>query len=329
MPHVRRFFSWLRVRLFSQSAAWSVTVLLLAGFVVLLLGGYVLGWNWTGFGATTTAPPAPLEPEYQPARTLWDWLDLLIVPVVLAVAAYLFNRAERRNEQAIAHDRFSENTLQTYLTQMSELLLDKDMALTDGSLEARTVARMRTLTALRQLDASRKAVVLTFLWDARLIRRSLERAAPPLIDLRGADLRHSALRGTNLRSASLRRVELSRADLRDANVSEADLSDANLRGADLRGTDLSSADLSGADLRGADLRSADLHGTRLKFADLRDADLRGARVNEKTDFWDCTWEGAKLGKGVAAHLKKARGAGSSPDRSARKIEGKGKDNELE
>jgi uncharacterized protein YjbI with pentapeptide repeats len=329
MPPVRRFFSWLRVRLLSQSTAWTATALLLVGFVVLLLGGYLFGWNWTGFGATTTAPPAPLEPEYRPARTLWDWLELLIVPVVLAVAAYLFNRAERRNEQAIAHDRFSENTLQTYLTQMSDLLLDKDMALTDGSLEARTVARMRTLTALRQLDAPRKAVVLTFLWDARLIRRSLERAEPPLIDLRGADLRSSGLRGTNLRSASLRRVELNGADLRDANLSEADLSDADLRGADLRGTDLSSADLSGADLRGADLRGANLHGTRLKFADLRDADLRGALVNEKTDFWDCTWDGAKLDKVVAAHLKNARGAGRSPDQSARKTEGKGKDNELE
>src|SRR3712207_6525243 len=43
------------------------------------------GVPWTGFGT----------------RTLWDWLQLLIIPVVLAVGAYLFNRAERRNELRI------------------------------------------------------------------------------------------------------------------------------------------------------------------------------------------------------------------------------------
>jgi hypothetical protein len=332
MPGLRRFIFQRRLRRFAQVVAWVALVAFLIWFGVALLGGYLLGWNWTGFGATTTNPPASLEPEYRPARTLWDWLELLIVPVVLAVGAYLFNRAERRNEQAIAHDRFSENTLQTYLTQMSELLLDKDMALTEGSLEernvARTVARMRTLTALRQLDPSRKAVVLNFLWDAGLIRRYREYDSPPLVDLRGADLRRSALRTANLRSASLRRVDLSDADLRSAELSGADLSDADLSEADLRSTGLSDADLSGADLRGANLRGADLRGTRLKFADLRDADLRTARVNDKTDFWDCTWDGAKLDKGVAAYLKNARGADNPPDRPAPKSEGKGKDHDM-
>jgi hypothetical protein len=314
MPGIRRFIFQRRLRRFAQVVAWVALVALLIWFGVSLLGGYLLGWNWTGFGATVITPPAPLEPEYRPARTLWDWLELLIVPVVLAVGAYLFNRAERRNEQAIAHDRFSENTLQTYLTQMSELLLDKDMMLTEGSPEVRTVARMRTLTALRQLDAPRKAVVLTFLWDARLIRRSLERAAPPLIDLRGADLRNSGLRGMNLRSASLRRVDLSRSDLSEADLSEADLSDADMDGVDLRGADLRGADLSGTDLSGADLRGADLRGTRLKFADLRNADLRAVVVNAETDFWDCTWEGARFGKAVAEHLTDGREISRAPDR---------------
>ncbi|HEY2869771.1 MAG TPA: hypothetical protein VGJ11_09675 [Gaiellales bacterium] len=39
-------------------------------FVVLVAGGYELGWTWTGFDG----------------RTLWDWLELLVLPV--AVTAF-------------------------------------------------------------------------------------------------------------------------------------------------------------------------------------------------------------------------------------------------
>jgi uncharacterized protein YjbI with pentapeptide repeats len=223
---------------------------------------------------------------------LWDWLELLIVPIVLAAVAFLFNRAERRNEQAIAHDRFSENALQTYLTQMSGLLLEQNLALAgenDAEREARevarTVARMRTLTALRQLDPARKAVVLGFLWDARLIRRHLERAEPPVIDLRGADLRDARLRSAQLRGASLRGADLSGADMRNASLRGADLSTANLRG--------------------ANLYRADLSGTRLKFADLSGADLRAVTVTDETDLWRCTLRGAKLDKATAGHLDDA------------------------
>jgi ABC-type glycerol-3-phosphate transport system permease component len=36
--------------------------------VVLALGGYLRGWDWTGFKG----------------NTLWDWLHLLVLPVTLA-----------------------------------------------------------------------------------------------------------------------------------------------------------------------------------------------------------------------------------------------------
>ncbi|HEY5202468.1 MAG TPA: hypothetical protein VIJ31_16330 [Acidothermaceae bacterium] len=37
-------------------------------FIVLVIGGYTLGWTWTGF----------------PGNTFWDWLELLALPVVVA-----------------------------------------------------------------------------------------------------------------------------------------------------------------------------------------------------------------------------------------------------
>ena len=39
-----------------------------AGFIVVVIGGYTLGWTWTGF----------------PGNTFWNWLELLALPVVVA-----------------------------------------------------------------------------------------------------------------------------------------------------------------------------------------------------------------------------------------------------
>ncbi len=55
--------------------------------------------------------------------SLWDWLKLLIVPVVLAIGGYLFTRSENRATQAAAERRAQDEALQAYLDQMSNMLL--------------------------------------------------------------------------------------------------------------------------------------------------------------------------------------------------------------
>src|SRR5215213_4283695 len=57
--------------------------------VITAVCGYVFGWEWTGLA----------KPKQ---RTFWDWLELLIVPVVLALGGYLFTRSENRRAQKIA-----------------------------------------------------------------------------------------------------------------------------------------------------------------------------------------------------------------------------------
>jgi len=48
---------------------------------VLMIGGYGLGWSWTGFQG----------------NTLWDWLHLLVVPLTLPFVAHeLVERQKRR-----------------------------------------------------------------------------------------------------------------------------------------------------------------------------------------------------------------------------------------
>ena len=60
---------------------WGGLIFLGLGALIVLVGGYLFHWGWTGFD-----------------KTLWDWMQLLIVPAALAVASFLFTRAEHRRD---------------------------------------------------------------------------------------------------------------------------------------------------------------------------------------------------------------------------------------
>lgn len=243
--------------------------------------GYRYGGDWVGF-----AQNSGLVPKDDRIKTVWDWLGLLIVPIVLALAAFFFNRQERQNELKIAEDRNQETALQNYLDKISELILEKGLVeakvildkrksnlqpggqiiegmlgLSDAQWAVRDMAQIRTITTLRQLNSSRRNIVLGFLRDADLEGILLERAS---LDL--ADLRKSHLYGFNLSMANM-----SQALLSDAILIGANLSGANLIGADLRGANLDGADLRGINLSMANLSWANLSGTNLSWADLSEA----------------------------------------------------------
>src|SRR5260221_9571038 len=86
----------------------TIGVLGLVGLVGLIFAGYWCNWGWTSFNEHI----GPRVPQYQPTKALWDWRQLLIIPLVLAVAALLFKRATTRTEQRIARDKQREDLLQ-------------------------------------------------------------------------------------------------------------------------------------------------------------------------------------------------------------------------
>jgi uncharacterized protein YjbI with pentapeptide repeats len=237
-------------------------------------------------------------------KTVWDFLQLLIVPLMLVAIGLVFSlqqdaRQQRVEDQradaerVLADQRAQDEALQAYLDQMSGLLLEKDLRTSEVNSEVRTLAQVRTLTVLGRLDPSRKTAVMQFLVDADLVQSIDER--DPIISLNGADLSGANVSDANLRNADLNGADLSDSDLSDsdlsfadsanADLSFADLSDANLRGAslsdvELRGAILRHANLSDADLSDAFLRGADLSNAFLRGADLSDSDLRGTDLSD-------------------------------------------------
>ena len=187
---------------------WTGKYLLISVAAIVIISALVLwGYSatWTGFGDFTKP-----DGELVRGKTLWDWMQLFIIPIFLSIGLFLLNRSERNSEREIATDRQHEMALQSYLDRMADLLL-KEKLLTTESEEVHKVARIRTLTALRGLDGRRKGLILRFLYEADLIYNE-----KTVIDLAGADLQDTELQGVNLQNANLCFANLRGTNLQDA-----------------------------------------------------------------------------------------------------------------
>jgi hypothetical protein len=218
--------------------AWAAA-LTLAVLGVLAILGYSLNWEWTGLVGI---------PEHSETRLGWDWLELLIVPAVLALGAYLFSRADRKSDREIAANRTQEELLQTYFDRMADLLLKEGLRTSETEWDApvKDVARARTLAVLRQLDGERKGTLLRFLYEARLIGRYVTHDINEEVDWDYApeDVRLNTV-------VRLVDADFTGANLQHMHLEVADLIRINFSGANFKGTRLRMADLMGANLTGA------------------------------------------------------------------------------
>src|SRR2546421_2473295 len=81
---------------------------IMAVLIIFALVVWRFGWDWTGFNGgysqiTTTntnhgTTTATLKP---PGKNLWDLLQLLIVPIVLAGGGFWLNQIQKDREQRI------------------------------------------------------------------------------------------------------------------------------------------------------------------------------------------------------------------------------------
>jgi len=245
-------------------------------------------------------------------KTVWDWLQLLVVPLMLVLITVVFTSQqdarqqdfeERRveveqklenqraeAERKLAEQRAQDEALQAYLDQMGNLLLERDLRDSEEDSEVQTLARARTATAIQRLDSDRNISVIGFLYEAGLIQTSDQVRL-----LTGADLQGAHLQGIDLIDADLSGTNLSGADLSDTFLTRAGLHNADLPRVDLSGAVLFKADLHYSYLRNADLGSrvapgsvfqgrtnlsrAILKGAILDGADLRNAKMQGTDLN--------------------------------------------------
>jgi uncharacterized protein YjbI with pentapeptide repeats len=274
--------------------------------------------TWLGFRGyykvteeyTPDEQPTKTTREYQPGKTLWDALTLLLLPFILTGGVIYFGMRQSQdnlnltqnqfhvaatqyvNDKSIAATRYAndqqlalESTFQTYLDRMTDLITNphvhESSPLGD---DIRSMATARTLTILPDLSVPRKTTVMKFLHDAGLINRPKSpNIKDPIVNLNGADFSGVDLSGFVLGGANLPIVNLNSAILSGADLSGAYLPKANLRGANLHQAILCSTQFIGrpdetTNLSGAILSDAHLSGANLIGADLSNADLSGANL---------------------------------------------------
>jgi hypothetical protein len=235
------------------------------------------------------------------------------VPVVLLLAGTFVSQAVNAASERQAAEQAQENRLKDYLSQMTTLVLDRNLlgqrATTTAEMAmVREVARAQTVTALHGMDGPRKRFVVTFLYEQGLINGLDPLVSLATADLGAADLDGAELFGANLENARLTAAAFSRTRLTFARLNEADLQRADLRGAllvdaklnkaDLRLARLDDAQLANASLFDADLRSASLQDARLTGTNLISADLRGADLS-RVDLTGANLTDALLNPDVA------------------------------
>lgn len=219
-------------------------------------------WRWTGLGE----------------KKLWDFLQLLIVPVVLWGLSSWFNHKETIRKQEEAKETNQQEALISYIDNLPTLLKDTK---TEEYI-VRGLAQAKTSTTLQLLkdDPNRREVLLDFLRVSGLLGTFQDSQKQKAIE--------SILEGINLKNRVLQGADLHRANLKDADLRNTDLVEANLNNANLSGAKLGEADLRGATLRRANLRKASLIGANLKGADLEganliDANFDHAKIGENVD----------------------------------------------
>lgn len=222
-------------------------------------------------------------------QTLWDWMGLLIVPLLIPLSLFILNRGLRESERRITIFNAQRDRLQAYFDRITDLMLQHDLD-SNPKPVVKSIARTLTLSVTPGLNDVQKGQILVFLHETELILQ------PAVISLRKADFNDALLpRKVDLRRIFLREAELNRAqfekailylaDLRESllissNFNEAIMVQARLRDAILENAQMQKAVLKDIDFRGAVLRGVTFDESDLTDADFRRSDLRGASFTQ-------------------------------------------------
>jgi uncharacterized protein YjbI with pentapeptide repeats len=303
-PETRKILVQVVLRRPLYIVKWLLIITGIIALPIILVKVIIWGYSLplTGFNGQKI-------PQYEPMKTLWDWLQLLIIPAVIAIGVTIFNHLFDKRSRDIASDQQQEAAMQDYLKEMSNLLTSDNLGKSESGTRRKDIARTRTLIVLHGLDPLRKARVLRFLYETGLIIENdklfVDLSSANFSNLRiyetklnskflqktgtRISLRNANLQETIFRDASLEQVDLSDACLEKAYMSNVDLkltwlcnkarmNDARLNGANLYRACLREAQMERVLLRGAYLREAHLEGANLQGADLQAANLQKAHL---------------------------------------------------
>lgn len=242
-------------------------------------------------------------------KSFWDWLQLLIIPLMLALGAFYLNSAADFRDYQIAQEQKHQEILTDYFSKMQDLIVEtKKSKQTPGSKESnseerlltefRPTARALTLSVLEQLDGKRKGKVITYLAESQLITANNDNPSSlPEIKLNGANLKKIVLENVDLygiidmknKGQIINGIEINNANMEGANLSQVNLFKSNLSGSNLKNATLENVDFTGSIMVGSRFITGQI--IDVNFTDVRlgksifdNVKLENITISDKTNF---------------------------------------------
>jgi hypothetical protein len=260
---------------------------------VAIVSNWISNFKWSGFQK----------------KSFWDWLQLLIVPLMLALGAFYLSSAADFRDSQIAQERKQQEILTDYFSKMQGLIVEtKKSKQTPGSkesnseerllLEFRPTAKALTLSVLEQLDGKRKGKVITYLAESQLITVDNNKLYPqPEIKLDGANLKEIVLENVDLygiidmknKDQIINGIKINNANMKGANLSKVNLFKSNLMGSNLQNATLKNVDFTGStmvDSRFINGQIIDVNFTDVKLGKtiFDNVKLENITISDKTNF---------------------------------------------
>lgn len=245
----------------------------LFGILAILILAYLI-WqgykqNWTGFNIT------PNYSGYRPGKYLWDWLEIIIVPLVLTLIGVYFNARQKKVEIENATETEKRRTIQNqikeqeselsrYFEKINDLILRDGLAKESASLEVKSIARSMTTEIFQRISIEYAPKVINYLYENHLIGKENCKVNLSGVALARIDLSERNLNNVNLSGIKIYAGNLSGTDFSNSNLSDAVLFECNLRNSKFTNTDITATDLKNCNLVLADFRNA--QGSRADFS---------------------------------------------------------------
>lgn len=204
-------------------------------------------------------------------KTLWDWLDLLIIPASIGLIGWLYKDYEKsKDEKKEQENKYSE-ILESYFKAISDLITKENLLDINNNNTSKKIARSRTILAIENLDGERKGQVLQFLFELDLIDTNK-------IDLLGANLANIQCDGIVLKNLTINGVHFGNSSfensfLENCKFIACDFSNSTFLGASFQNVDFSYSKLNNCNFQYIDLTTLNLEGVELHRANISNSKI--------------------------------------------------------
>jgi uncharacterized protein YjbI with pentapeptide repeats len=308
-----------KIKLFLGSATLLVAITLFLFFLRFL--EFRFGWTWIGVGEvklvnSVTSPAHEEVAFYQPAKTLWDLIVVLIFPVLAALVIWQLDKSDKDTKQKIADEERRQTQLTAFFDTLSDLARSNELQEPHKASIAREIIHARVLEVVKNLDGDRKAQVFEFLqglqvlmpvqnnnghssrgwkdrnWDEEngepagladsFNQPNITRYPDSILD--GVDFSGIVLSNTKAAQMDLSGVRMNKARLDGVNFSDCIMQGVQFNDAYLHDVDFIEADLSGLQLANAKLEWLNFNRAKLHQSDWNGAMVTDAILNEAELF---------------------------------------------